>query len=282
MKKVLVTGANGQLGHCLQKIAPDYKDLAFVFKNSKDFDITNKEQMNSLFAVDNFDYCINCAAFTNVEQAEKTPEIAFKVNAEGVKNLALICREYDTSLIHISTDYVFDGEKKEPYTVDDIPNPINEYGKSKLLGEKHIQEILEDFLIVRTSWLYSEFGKNFVNKILKLGIENDCVQVVNDQIGSPTYALDLAEVIIYIINSTLKFNGIYHYCNEGRISWYDFAYELFKLNNGRVKVEKIQSSDFKIYADRPQFSVLSNNKLVKEFGIKQINWIKSLNNFVNN
>ncbi|MEP5548120.1 SDR family oxidoreductase, partial [Maribacter dokdonensis] len=150
------------------------------------------------------------------------------------------------------------------------------------LGEKHIQEIMDNYCIIRTSWLYSEFGKNFVNKILRLGIKNKYVKVVNDQIGSPTYAMDLAEIIIFIINSTLKFNGIYHYCNEGRISWYDFANELFKLNNLPVKVEKIQSSDFKTYADRPQFSVLSNAKLVKEFEIKQINWIKSLNNFVNN
>lgn len=228
MKKVLVTGANGQLGQCLQKIAPNYKDLAFIFKSSKDLDITHKEQMNSLFAVDNFDYCINCAAYTNVEQAEKTPEIAFKVNAEGVKKLALICKEYDTSLIHISTDYVFDGEKKEPYTVDDIPNPINEYGKSKLLGEKYIQEIMEDYLIIRTSWLYSEFGKNFYTSIMKMAREKQILEVTNRELGYPTNALNLGRFITQTVNFNKFKTGIYHFTDQIEMTWYDFARQIIK------------------------------------------------------
>ena len=167
MKKVLVTGANGQLGQCLQKIAPSYKELNFKFNSSKELDITDILEIETAFVKGNFDYCINCAAYTNVEQAEKTPDIAYKVNVEGVKNLANVCKSYNTTLIHISTDYVFDGEKDEPYTVKDVPNPINEYGKSKLLGEKHIQEIMDNYCIIRTSWLYSEFGKNFYTTILK-------------------------------------------------------------------------------------------------------------------
>ncbi|WP_430428602.1 dTDP-4-dehydrorhamnose reductase [Maribacter litoralis] len=256
MKKVLVTGANGQLGHCLQKIAPDYKDLAFVFKNSKDFDITNKEQMNSLFAVDNFDYCINCAAFTNVEQAEKTPEIAFKVNAEGVKNLALICREYDTSLIHISTDYVFDGEKKEPYSIDDIPNPINEYGKSKLLGEKYIQEMTDDYCIIRTSWLYSEFGKNFYTSILKKAKAGDNLSVTDSQTGCPTNANNLANYILTVLSSNDKSLGIYHFTDGEILNWFEFAEKILANNNltKNVKLEKVKN--YRTFARRPKYSVL--------------------------
>ena len=255
-----MTGANGQLGQCLQKIAPNYKDLAFIFKSSKDLDITHKEQMNSLFAVDNFDYCINCAAYTNVEQAEKTPEIAFKVNAEGVKNLALICREYDTSLIHISTDYVFDGEKKEPYTVDDIPNPINEYGKSKLLGERHIQEIMENYIIIRTSWLYSEFGKNFYTTILKKAKNGDSLIVTDQQTGRPTNANNLAR---YIITFTLKSSNlpvISHFTDEETMTWYSFAKNIIKDSSLGVCVNPDNKTSKKIIVKRPVYSVLNTEE----------------------
>ncbi|WP_116771602.1 dTDP-4-dehydrorhamnose reductase [Maribacter litoralis] len=256
MKKVLVTGANGQLGQCLQKIAPNYKDLAFVFKNSKDFDITNKKQVNSLFAVDNFDYCLNCAAYTNVEQAEKTPEIAFKVNAEGVKNLALICREYDTFLIHISTDYVFDGEKKEPYTVDDIPNPINEYGKSKLLGEKYIQEIIEDYFIIRTSWLYSEFGKNFYTIILSKAKAGEVLSVTNEQIGCPTNANNLAIYILDLIIQKEEYIRILHFTDDKSMTWYEFANKILTENNLHNSTKLKIAKNYCTFARRPKYSVL--------------------------
>lgn len=256
MKKVLVTGANGQLGHCLQKIAPDYKDLAFVFKNSKDFDITNKEQMNSLFAVDNFGYCINCAAYTNVEQAEKTPDIAYEVNAEGVKNLALVCRENDTFLIHISTDYVFDGEKKEPYTVDDIPNPINIYGKSKLLGEIYVQEILDKYSIIRTSWLYSEFGKNFYTTILKKAKAGENLAVISDQIGCPTNANNLAVYILESIFQNKEDVGIFHFTDEKSMTWYDFAGKILLENNLLNRVKLVEQTNYLNFAQRPTCSIL--------------------------
>ncbi len=160
MNQVLVTGAGGQLGKCIQKIIELYPTLEFNFMYSKELDITIIENVNQVFNTGNFDYCINCAAYTNVDQAEQTPEKAFKINAEGAKNLALACKWHNVVLIHISTDYVFDGEKSTPYTVEDEPNPINQYGNSKLKGEKYVQEILKNYFIIRTSWLYSEFGKN--------------------------------------------------------------------------------------------------------------------------
>ncbi|MDO6471593.1 dTDP-4-dehydrorhamnose reductase [Maribacter sp. 1_MG-2023] len=255
MKKVLVTGANGQLGLCLQKIAPKYKELKFVFKNSKDLDITNKEQMSSFFAVDDFDYCINCAAYTNVEQAEKTPDIAYEVNAKGVKNLALVCRENNTSLIHISTDYVFDGEKKEPYTVDDQPNPINEYGKSKLLGEKYIQEIMEDYLIIRTSWLYSEFGKNFYTTIWEKAKAGENLSVTDEQIGCPTNANNLALHIVEKLTQNNNF-GIDHFTDNYSCTWFDFAQKILIEHGLQMSVQLRRDKNYRTFARRPLNSVL--------------------------
>ena len=256
MKKVLVTGANGQLGQCLKKIAPNYNELTFVFKNSKDLDITNKDQMNSFFAEDDFDFCINCAAYTNVEQAEKTPDIAYEVNAEGVKNLALLCRENDTFLIHISTDYVFDGEKKEPYTVDDIPNPINEYGKSKLLGEKYIEEIMKDYLIIRTSWLYSEFGKNFYTTILSKAKAGENLSVTDEQLGCPTNANNLALHIVEKLTQNNNF-GIDHFTDNYSCTWFEFAKKILLENNLTDKVQLEKVKNYRTFARRPKNSVLN-------------------------
>ncbi|MDP2526700.1 dTDP-4-dehydrorhamnose reductase [Maribacter dokdonensis] len=234
MKKVLVTGANGQLGQCLQKIAPSYKELNVIFKSSKELDITDIFGIEEAFVKGNFNYCINCAAYTNVEQAEKTPDIAYKVNAEGVKNLANVCKSYNTTLIHISTDYVFDGEKDEPYTVKDVPNPINEYGKSKLLGEKHIQEIMDNYCIIRTSWLYSEFGKNFYTTILKKAKTDDILKVSNTQLGYPTNAMNLGEFIIGEIKLNEFKYRVYHFTDKIEMTWYQFAVKIIndkKLSN---------------------------------------------------
>lgn len=234
MKKVLVTGANGQLGQCLQKIAPSYKELNVIFKSSKELDITDILGIEEAFVKGNFNYCINCAAYTNVEQAEKTPDIAYKVNAEGVKNLANVCKRYNTTLIHISTDYVFDGEKDEPYTVKDVPNPINEYGKSKLLGEKHIQEIMDNYCIIRTSWLYSEFGKNFYTTILKKAKTDDILRISNTQLGYPTNAMNLGEFIIGEIKLNEFKYRVYHFTDKIEMTWYQFAVKIIndkKLSN---------------------------------------------------
>lgn len=258
MKKVLVTGANGQLGQCLQKIAPLYKNLEFAFKNSKELDITDVLSIKKTFDLVDFDYCINCAAYTDVEQAEKTPDIAFKVNAEGVKNLAFNCKKHKVYLIHISTDYVFDGEKKEPYTVVDIPNPINEYGKSKLLGEKYIQEIMDDYSIIRTSWLYSEFGKNFYTSILNKAKAGEHLAVTDEQIGCPTNANNLAKYILTILSSNVKPNGICHFTDGEILNWFEFAEKILANNNltKNVKLEKVKN--YRTFARRPNYSVLEN------------------------
>ncbi|MEP2279116.1 dTDP-4-dehydrorhamnose reductase [Maribacter sp.] len=236
MKKVLVTGANGQLGQCLQKIAAQFKNLEFTFKNSKDLDITDVLSIKKSFDLVDFDYCINCAAYTDVEQAEKTPDIAFRVNAEGVKNLAFACKKHEVGLIHISTDYVFDGEKKEPYFIEDIPNPINEYGKSKLLGEKYIQEIMDDYCIIRTSWLYSGFGKNFYTTILNIAKVNHTLKISNTQVGYPTNALNLAKFINQLVILANFDSNLYHFTDKVEMTWFEFAKKILKTENLSNKV----------------------------------------------
>jgi len=256
MKKVLVTGANGQLGQCLQKIAPLYKELNFVFNSSKELDITNIIEIQSAFVKGNFDYCINCAAYTNVEQAEKTPDIAYNVNAEGVKNLANVCKTNNTFLIHISTDYVFDGEKGKPYTVEDTPNPINEYGKSKLLGEKYILDIMDNYCIIRTSWLYSEFGKNFYTTILKKAKAGENLSVTNEQTGCPTNANNLARFILDSIIINGKQFYTYHFTDNKKMTWFDFAKTILKENCLSNKVSLKNNSNLHSETKRPRYSVL--------------------------
>ncbi|MFS4466249.1 dTDP-4-dehydrorhamnose reductase [Maribacter sp. 2210JD10-5] len=256
MKKVLVTGANGQLGQCIQKIAEEYDSVDFVFKDSKELNIINADKVDSIFKDINFDFCINCAAYTNVEQAEKTPEIAFKVNAEGVRNLALACKDYNVVLIHISTDYVFDGEKEGPYTVEDIPNPINEYGKSKLRGEKYIQEILGNYLIIRTSWLYSELERNFYSTILKKAKAGEELRITDDQTGCPTNALHLARFIIEQLSIARPNSGILHFTDGKAMTWYGFAKLILEENNLACKVQLVKDDNYRTFANRPRNSVL--------------------------
>tara|TARA_R110000868_G_scaffold111489_1_gene301035 strand:- start:8877 stop:9719 length:843 start_codon:yes stop_codon:yes gene_type:complete len=254
--KILITGANGQLGLCLKDISVEYPLYNFDFKTSKQLDITNRNEVSTLFLSENYDYCINCAAYTAVDKAESEKEQAFLVNAEAVKYLAETCKITNTVLIHISTDFVFDGTKDSPYTEEDQPNPINIYGASKLKGEQYVQNILTNYFIIRTSWVYSEHGNNFVKTMLRLANERDEISVVNDQIGSPTYARDLAEVIMEIINYHSTDFGLHHYCNKGSISWYDFAIELFKQRQIKIKVKPISTLEYKTAAKRPKYSVL--------------------------
>ncbi|WP_282048767.1 dTDP-4-dehydrorhamnose reductase [Maribacter aquivivus] len=255
MKKVLVTGSNGQLGQCLQKIALLYKDLKFTFKNSIDLDITDSSSIKKNFNSIDYDYCINCAAYTNVEQAEKTPDMAYKVNAEGVKNLANVCKDYKTILIHISTDYVFDGEKDEPYTVKDVANPINDYGKSKLLGEKYIQEIMDDYCIIRTSWLYSEYGKNFYTTILKKARAGESLSVTDSQIGCPTNANNLALYIVEKLTRNSNF-GIEHFTDGHSCTWFDFAKKILIDHGLQMTVQLRRDKNYRTFARRPLNSVL--------------------------
>lgn len=260
MKQVLVTGANGQLGRCIQKIADLYTDINFVFKDSNALDITDAAKVDSTFKSVVFDYCINCAAYTDVEQSEKTPQRAFEVNADGTKNIALACRENNTVLIHISTDYVFDGEKETGYTTEDIPNPINEYGRSKLQGEKYAQEILKNYFIIRTSWLYSEFGKNFYTTILKKANTEKTLYIADGQIGCPTNANNLAEYIVgQIILNELNY-GNHHFTDGKAMTWYEFAQKIVKEHIFERSVEVVRDKNYRTFAARPANSILIDTK----------------------
>ncbi|RTE54872.1 dTDP-4-dehydrorhamnose reductase [Arenibacter aquaticus] len=259
IKRVLVTGASGQLGRSLQDVAHEYPKLEFVFMKSTDLDITDFEKVNKTMELGGFSYCINCAAYTNVEQAEKSPEIAFKVNSEAVKNLALTCKQYGVTLIHISTDYVFDGEKGEPYTVDDRPNPINQYGKSKLKGEKYTKEIMEDYYIVRTSWLYhKKYGKNFYRTILEKAKKGEELRITDEQVGCPTNAVHLANYILKLILDKTKPYGTYHFTDGQAMSWYGFAINILEEKGLKNTTTVVKDNNYRSFANRPKFSVLQN------------------------
>lgn len=257
MIEVLVTGANGQLGKSIQKLAPDYPALHFVFKNSKKLDITDTRNVAEVFAQSKFDYCINCAAYTNVEQAEREPEKAFLVNAEGVKNLALACSSFNVTLIHISTDYVFDGEKETPYKPTDKPNPINIYGTSKLKGENYVKEILKKYFIIRTSWLYSEFGKNFYKTVLQKAKIEKVLHITDSQIGCPTKAGHLAKFILKKIQTDDTDFGIHHFTDNKVMTWYDFAILILNENGLGNTVKVVRSNNYTSFAKRPKNSALS-------------------------
>lgn len=289
---VLVTGANGQLGQSLQFIAPNYPELHFVFCTSADLDITDINNIESIFKLHKPNFCINAAAYTAVDKAESEQEKAHSINVTGAKNLAEVCKTYNTILLHISTDFVFDGDfsKLSPraqsrgYSEDDIPNPTGVYGQSKLDGERAIQQILDKHFIIRTSWVYSQFGNNFMKTMLRLASERDSISVVNDQIGTPTNAVDLADALVKIIchtersrsaQSQIKY-GIYNFSNEGQCSWYDFAKKIFEINNCKIDLKPIPTSGFPTPAKRPKYSVLDKTKIKSTFGLDIKDWEESL------
>jgi len=279
---VLVTGAKGQLGQAIQSISGDYPEVDFVFCDSSTLDITNLENTKAVFKQVKPQYCINAAAYTAVDKAESEPEKAHLINVVGAKNLAEVCKDNNTILLHVSTDFVFDGSKKTPYTEDDIPNPTGVYGQTKLDGEKAIQDTFDKYFIIRTSWVYSQFGNNFMKTMLRLGSERDSLSVVNDQIGTPTNAVDLAEVLIKIITHTernpsdfSKF-GIYNFSNEGQCSWYDFAKKIFEINSIKIDLQPIPTSSYPTPAQRPTYSVLDKTKIKSIFSLTIESWERQL------
>ena len=280
MIKALVTGGNGQLAQCLKEIVKYHDELDITFQDLPDLDITNKQQLESYFSNNELDYCINCAAYTAVDLAEEQSDLAYAVNAEGPKYLAEVCQKHQVTLIHISTDFVFDGQKRIPYLETDAPNPLSVYGASKLQGERSIQETTEAYFIVRTSWLYSEYGKNFMKTMLSLSETLNEISVVSDQIGSPTYAGDLAEVLIQIVLSSSTNYGVYHYSNSGTISWYDFAVEIFKQFGKTIEVKPIKTKDYPTAAKRPKFSALNTIKIENNFDCTIKDWQRSLNKVI--
>lgn len=270
--KVLVTGAKGQLGQCIQSIAHQYPTLNFLFVDKQQMDITNIIQISEFFKTHKVDWCINCAAYTAVDQAENHKEEAYQINVLGTRNIAQICQEYDAKLIHISTDFVFDGLKTSPYTEWDATNPINVYGETKLKGELEVKAHCASHFIIRTSWLYSEFGHNFMKTMLRLASERDILRVVNDQIGSPTYALDLAEALLHIIQKDKDHYGVFHYSNQGQISWFEFAQTIFELDNHHIVLEQILTKDYPTLATRPLYSVLDTSKISEAFNLEIPFW----------
>ncbi|GGW57127.1 dTDP-4-dehydrorhamnose reductase [Winogradskyella epiphytica] len=277
MITILVTGKDSQLAQCIQSVAANFPNFNFIYKSSRELDITNVVQVTEVFkSLGQIDFCINCAAYTAVDRAESEVEKAYKINVEGVKNIAQACFENQVTLIHISTDFLFDGTSLNPYTEESETNPLNVYGETKLKGELVIQELLSNYFIIRTSWLYSEFGNNFLKTMLRLAKENDEISVVNDQLGSPTYAKDLAEVILKLIGAKNVSYGIYNYSNSGVASWYDFASEIFRLSNSKIKLKRINTNQYPTPAIRPKYSVLDTTKIEESLRIEIPYWKESL------
>ena len=289
--KILITGKNGQLGRSIQKLVKTDTKIGnnqspndFIFVGRGDIDLSSESSISNYFSNnDKFDLIINCAAFTDVDRAEQEAELANQINHLAVKQLASIASNQLAKLLHISTDYVFDGESGKPYTETDTPNPINAYGRTKLAGEKALQALMPiNAVIIRTSWVYSEYGNNFVKTMLRLGRERDELSVVNDQMGSPTYATNLADAILEIIrHNKFREEGqttqIYNYSNEGEISWHEFAKEIFKLAEIDCKVSPITAQQYPTPAKRPRNTLMNKDKIVKVFNIKISNWKSSLN-----
>jgi dTDP-4-dehydrorhamnose reductase len=275
MKHILVTGANGQLGHCFQQLAKT-SSYKFTFLSSKELDITSVENINSIFN-SNYDFCINCAAYTAVDKAEDEQDLANKINHVGANNIAEACLKNEVVLLHISTDFVFNGKHYLPYKETDQTDALSVYGKSKLEGEIAIQKSLKSYYIIRTSWLYSEFGSNFLKSMLNLAKTKDELNIVNNQIGTPTYAMDLAKVILIMIDQNTNY-GLYHYSNQGVASWYDFAKAIFQKTNINIKVNPIPAISYPTPATRPHFSVMDKQKITNIFNLEIPYWQESLQN----
>jgi dTDP-4-dehydrorhamnose reductase len=288
--RILVTGKNGQLGKSIHKIVNSevetYNSLnshSFIFVGREELDLNSESNISHYFdSSDKFDIIINCAAYTAVDKAEEEQDQANQVNHLAVKQLAQIAKNQQAKLIHISTDYVFDGASDNPYTETDETNPINVYGRTKLDGDRAVQEIMPtDAIIIRTSWVYSEYGNNFVKTMLRLGKERDELSVVSDQIGSPTYATDLANVILKIIDdkgyqAKGRVTEIYHYSNKGKISWDEFSKEIFELADIHCAVKPITTKQYPTPAKRPKNTLMNKDKIAKTFGVNIPNWKESL------
>lgn len=271
---ILITGANGQLGKEFSVLADAYPSYKFVFSDKEDLPIDSREAIKKAFQQHQPAYCINCAAYTAVDKAETDWETAFKINGNAVGLLADMCNLYSTKLVHISTDYVFDGNSQIPYKEDDSTAPVNTYGASKLRGEQLCMKNNPSSIIIRTAWVYSPFGQNFVKTMLRLMSERKEINVVSDQVGAPTYAADLAKCIMQMLPGWKK--GIYHYSNAGKVSWYNFAVAIRDLTNKDCIVNPIPSTEYPTPARRPSFSLLDTTKIKNTFGCTIPGWKDSL------
>lgn len=280
--RILVTGANGQLGTCLKQISPLEGDLDFHYFSSSELNIVNFIKLEEAIKKIKYDFILNFAAYTDVEGAESNNGLAYDVNGLGVKNLAKIGEKENIPIIHISTDFVFDGGKNIAYCEDDPTNPISQYGISKLAGENYLKESLCRYIIIRTSWLYSPFSKNFFRTMIELSRKNKKISVVDDQVGSPTYAIDLAEVLVIIIKKlssdqkSSHFQELFHFSNSGEITWHHFAEKIFEYSDNFVHLNKVSSKQLGLIASRPKYSALNSGKIKSIFNLDLRYWEDSL------
>ncbi len=281
MKTILITGSKGQLGSEMQEAATRFQSFNYIFTDIDELDICDKTALLNFIKTNYVNTIINCAAYTAVDKAETETELCYKINSLAVKNIAEVARENNLNVVHISTDYVFDGSKNVPYTEEMEVCPATVYGKSKLEGENELLKICQNAVIIRTSWLYSTFGNNFVKTMIKLGTERDSLGVIYDQVGTPTNAADLADTILKVLSSETFIPGIYHYSNEGVCSWYDFTKTIHKMANISCDVSPIETKDYPTPTPRPHFSVLNKSKIKTNYGISIPHWEESLEICIN-
>jgi len=276
MVNIVIFGASGQLGQCLKRVVESEGIESVYFPPESEANILDNIALKNAFDKYKPAYIVNCAAYTAVDKAEDDAEMALKVNKTGVENLSRLCVEYNSTFIHISTDFVFKGDEPTPRTETDATKPVSVYGQTKLDGEQVIEEMLLQYFIIRTGWLYSEYGNNFVKTMLKLGSERNELKIIADQAGTPTYAIDLAACIMQIITSKSTAYGVYHYSNEGITSWYDFAKAIFDISGTQVKTIPVKTSEYVTKAMRPAYSVMDKSKIKQQFGMEIPYWRDSL------
>ncbi len=274
--KILVLGGVGQLGQCLQKVATERGITSISFVDEFVGNILDMKVLEDLFNQEKPEYVINCAAYTAVDKAEDEVDLSRKINRDGAENIAKLCVQFGATLLHVSTDFVFEGNIPTLLNENHPAEPISVYGLTKLEGEKSVSDSLTEYYIIRTAWLYSEFANNFMKTMIKLGTDRDSLGIIADQVGTPTYGVDLAGALLDIIASDKKAYGIYHYSNEGAISWYDFAQAIFELGNIEVIVKPLKTSEYTTKAARPAFSAMDKTKIKSTFGIEIPYWRDSL------
>ena len=276
MKTILITGSKGQLGNEMQQIAVHYPQFNFIYTDVDELDICDKTALDDFVKANSVNFIVNCAAYTAVDKAEDDVALCYKINSDAVRNIGEVAALNGIKVVHVSTDYVFDGTNYIPYKEDQEVSPATVYGKSKLAGEQALIESCNEAVIIRTAWLYSSFGNNFVKTMMKLGTERDSLNVVFDQVGSPTYAADLAEAIMKVVSSENFVAGIYHFSDEGVCSWYDFTKTIHKIAGITCNVQPIESKDFPARTPRPHYSVLNKAKIKSIYGITIPHWEESL------
>ena len=276
MKTILITGSNGQLGNEMQQTSLRYNTFNYLFTDVAELDICDKAALEAYVLENKVNIIVNCAAYTAVDKAEDDQELCYKINRDAVKNIGEVAAKHHVKVVHVSTDYVFDGTNYIPYTEEMLVCPASVYGKSKLEGENALMQVCEQAVIIRTSWLYSSFGGNFVKTMIKLGTERDTLNVIFDQVGTPTYAADLANTIFQVVSSEKFVPGIYHFSNEGVCSWYDFTKTIHRMAGISCDVCPIETKDYPTRTPRPHYSVLNKAKIKSTYGISIPYWEESL------